>query len=134
MLIRTVSIALAAVLVTAVTVMGGCLVQAPDGDQPVAATLEELETHGRLICNPCDPNTELSEAIIHEAALLAQSLYSQAVTRSAFCVDLEPGMECNIYFSTPDSWCGPVGINCHTTSAAGSRIRCTDLGPAGGCD
>jgi hypothetical protein len=105
----------------------GCGTPPQDGDQ-----VEETRPEA-LRCDPCDPD-ELSEAIIQEASALAESLYSQAVAREASCVDLDPGLDCNIMFSTPDSWCGPITIDCHSTSAAGSRIRCTDLGSAGGCD
>ena len=115
-----------------------CASQSPV-DNSIATTFAELRggPPPRLICDPwCDPSEPDPEVTttLRGAYGFTWSTYPNAVWQGQGCIDLEPGTECLVRFSTPDFLCGPVTVDCTNLPTHGrDRVHCRWL-PSGGCD
>jgi hypothetical protein len=125
-------------LVFMASALTGCA-DRPPVDNSIATAFAELRggPPPRLICDPwCDPSDPDPEvnATLSGAYNFAWSTYPNAVWQGQGCIDLEPGTECLVRFSTPDFPCGPVTVDCtdHPTHGR-DRVHCRWV-PSAGCD
>lgn len=111
----------------------------PPPDQSIATTFAELRggPAPRLLCDPwCDPSDPDPEvdATLSGAYNFAWAAYPNAAWQGQGCIDLEPGTECLVRFSTPDFPCGPFTADCTNFPTHGrNRVHCRWL-PSGGCN
>ncbi len=126
-------------MIALAAVLAGCADRPPPVDTSIATTFAELRggPPPRLICDPwCDPSDPDPEvnATLNGAYNFAWSTYPTAAWQGQGCIDLEPGTECLVRFSTPDFPCGPVTVDCTNYPTHGrDRVHCRWL-PTGGCD
>lgn len=105
----------------------------------VACASGDLDTSTEqdgLICDPwCDPSNPdpETEATLHAAYNYGYGLFSDAVWQRQGCIELQPGTECLVVFSTASSPCGSVTVDCNDLPIHGrNRVSCD--WSVGGCD